>query len=253
LIGPLLAFAVLWAAPGAYDAVFVVSFAVAVIGLAIIGLFVEDRRQAAPIAVDTVRPRLRALLQNRRFGAVVVAGGLLGLLTASDALVYLLVQRQSSLPVTMFPLLFVGTAASYFALALPFGRVADRLGRHRLFLVGHVFVLLVYVLLLQPRLPVAAGIACVSLLGAYYAATDGVLSALASTVLPVSQLTTGLAVVSTVVALARLLAASLFGALWTWWDARGALVAFMGGLIVATLVAVLLLRVTQPWGARQES
>src|SRR5262245_34196070 len=44
LLGPLLAFAVLAAAPGAYDAVFVVSFCFAIVGLGVIGLLVESRR-----------------------------------------------------------------------------------------------------------------------------------------------------------------------------------------------------------------
>ena len=179
LIGPLLAFAVLAAAPGAYDAVFVISFAVAIIGLAIIWLFVNNQRRADVSAAPAARPGLASVFKHSRFRAVVVAGGLLAVLTASDALIYLLLQRRGALPPTLFPLLFVGTAAAYFVLALPFGQLADRLGRHRLFLAGHAFVGAIYLLLLSSRLSVLGVIICVTLLGAYYAATDGVLSALA--------------------------------------------------------------------------
>ena len=253
LLGPLVAFAILTAAPGAYDAVFVVSFAVAIIGLAVIWLFVENRRRPEPQSSASLpRPRVSALFRIRPFSALVLAGGVLGLLTASDALIHLLVQRRGALPPTLFPLLFVGTAAVYFVLALPFGQLADRLGRHRLFLAGHVCVAGIYVLLLQPRLSLWAVVACVGLLGADHAASDGVLSALASTVLPVTQLSTGLAVVSTVVAIARLLAAALFGALWTWWDADGALTAFLVGLFLAGFLSAVLLHVGRPWSWRQE-
>ena len=98
-LGPVVAFAVLAAAPGAYDAVFVVSLAVALVGLAILGLFVEDRRdQPEPaVAGASARARLGAVLAGRRFLALVVAGGLLGLVTASDALIYLL---PRSMPTT---------------------------------------------------------------------------------------------------------------------------------------------------------
>jgi MFS family permease len=151
----------------------------------------------------------------------------------------------------MFPLLFVGTAMAYFVLALPFGRLADRLGRHRLFLAGHAFVALAYALLLRSHLSTLEVLTCVALLGAYYAATDGVLPALASTVLPAPHLTTGLAVVSTVVALARLVAASIFGAIWTWWGANGVLIAFTVGLLAAMASASTLLRVSRPWPGGQ--
>jgi hypothetical protein len=95
-------------------------------------------------------------------------------------------------------------------------------------------------------------VATVALLGAYYAATDGVLPALATTRLPSGQLSTGLAVVATAAALARLLAASVFGALWTWWQASGALLAFTAGLMVATVIAGVLLRIDRPWDSGGE-
>ena len=71
--------------------------------------------------------------------------------------------------------------------------------------------------------------------------------------LPQSQLTTGLAVVSTVVALARLIAASLFGALWTWWDSGGALVAFAVGLTISMALSFGFLGVARPWPAGEEA
>jgi len=249
VVGPVLAFAVLAAAPGAYDAVFVMSFAVALVGLAVLGLFVRDQSgEPGPAAHGShARARLRAAFASRRFRALVVAGGVLGLLTASDALIYLLLQRRGAVPTTFFPLLFVGTALVYLFLALPVGRLADRWGRHRVFLAGHVLVFAIYLLLMATELPRAGIVACVALLGAYYAATDGVLSALASSVLQEQQLTTGLAVVSTITALARLLASSLFGAVWNWWGPTDALEVFAAGLVVAGALAAGLLRVGRPW------
>ncbi len=112
MMGPLLAFAVLAAAPGAYDAVFVIGFAVAIIGLAIIWLFVNNQRRADVSAAPAARPGLANVFEHLRFRAVVVAGGLLAVLAASDALIYLLLQRRSAMPPTLLPLLFVGTAAA---------------------------------------------------------------------------------------------------------------------------------------------
>lgn len=248
-LGPVVAFAVLAAAPRAYDAVFVVSLAVALVGLAVFGLFVENPRERPGAACPgaSARARLGAVLARRRFLALVVAGGLLGLATASDALIYLLLQERGTVSPTVFPLLFVGTATVYLILALPAGRLADRWGRHRVFLAGHGLVLCLYGLLIAADLSAAGIVACVALLGAYYAATDGVLAALAASVLPEDQLTTGLAIVGTITALSRLLASSLFGALWSWRGPTDALAAFGLGLLCAAVLAAVLLRVARLW------
>jgi MFS family permease len=251
VVGPVLAFAVLAMAPGAYDAVFVMSFAVALVGLAVLGLFVRNQSgEPVPAMMGShPRGRLGAALANPRFRALVVAGALLGLLTASDALIYLLLQRRGAVPTTFFPLLFVGSAVVYLLLALPVGRLADRWGRHRVFLAGHALVLGIYVLLMAAELPAAGIVACVTLLGAYYAATDGVLSALASSVLGEQQLTTGLAVVSTTTAVSRLLASSLFGAVWNWRGPTEALEVFAAGILLAAALAAGLLGIGRPWTA----
>ena len=252
IVGPLMAFGILALAPDGYRAVFMISFVVAIIGLAVIVLLVENRTPL-PVPQAAAGERPLAVLRNRSVLRIVAAGALLGALTATDALIFLLIQRRGALPTTFFPLLFVGTAGAYFLLALPFGRLADRIGRHRMFLAGHVAVVAVYGLLLAPSFPAASMLATVALLGAYYAATDGVLPALATTRLPASQLSTGLAVVATGAALARLLAASVFGALWTWWQPNGALLAFAAALVVATIVAGVLLRVDRPWTSGEEA
>jgi MFS family permease len=246
IVGPLLAFGILTLASDGYRAVFMISFVVAIIGVALIMLLVENRTPAMPPAADA-SGRPLAVLRNAGVLRIVAAGAMLGALTATDALIFLLIQRRGGVPTTFFPLLFVGTAGAYFLLALPFGQLADRVGRHRMFLAGHLAVIAVYGLLLAPSFAMPSTIATVLLLGTYYAATDGVLPALATTRLAPPQLSTGLAVVATASALARLLAASVFGALWTWWQASGALLAFAAALTIATLVAGVLLRVDRPW------
>ena len=50
MLGPLVAFGLLALAPGAFDAIFVVSFCVALIGLGVLTLFVENKRPDEPIA-----------------------------------------------------------------------------------------------------------------------------------------------------------------------------------------------------------
>ena len=80
------------------------------------------------------------------------------------------------------------------------------------------------------------------LLGAYYAATDGVLMALGSGHVSETLRGSGLALLGTAVSVARLFASVLFGALWTWLGIQTALAIFAGALVVAMAVAAVALR-----------
>jgi MFS family permease len=236
-LGPVLAFVLLSLAPGAFDAVFVVSFCAAVVGLGLLLLFVEARAGT----VSGPRVSLGAalgLLRVADFRALALLATALGLATISDAFVYLLFQRGAGLDAAFFPLLYVGTAVVYLALSVPAGRLADRLGRERVFVAGYVCLLALYVILLLPAagtVPVLAGLA---LFGAYYAATDGVLMALASEIVPPHLRTSGLALLTTATALARLVAAILFGALWSWRGPEATVAVFVGALTMCTAVAM---------------
>ncbi|MGH8586442.1 MAG: MFS transporter [Gammaproteobacteria bacterium] len=148
-------------------------------------------------------------------------------------MIYLLLQGRGTVPAMLFPLLFVGTATVYLILALPAGHLADRWGRHRVFLAGQGLVLGIYGLLLAAELSVAGIVACVA--------------ALAGSVLQKEHLTTGLAILGTTTALSRLFASSLFGALWSWRGPTEALVLFGLGLLFAAVLAAVLLRVARPW------
>jgi MFS family permease len=253
-IGPLLAFAILWFVPGDYRSVFVASLAAAVMGLVILFLLVPDlrpRRDAGSSTASAHRsaPSLR-LLGHRRFGRLLLAAGVLALLTVSDGFLYLSLQQRDDLAAMWFPLLFVGTNIAYFALAVPFGRLSDRLGRARVMVAGHLLLLGAYLAAAGPLGGPAGTVACLLLLGAFYAATDGVLSALASTLVPTEVRASGIATVQTVVAAARFAASLGFGLLWVWLGRGPALYAVAAALGVSVPLAWWLLRgVERPAGA----
>ncbi len=246
LVGPLVAFGLLMLAPGAFDAIFVVSFCVALIGLAMLVLFVENR-PVAPVSdsragaePDAEPPSLRSvagLLVAPRFLVLVIVGGMLGLVTVSDGFLYLVLQRRLDFNIGFFPLLYVATALVYLVLAVPAGWLADRIGRGRVFVSGYALLIGVYAVVLQPSLGMAGVIASVLLFGAYYAATDGILMALASAVLPANLRTSGLALLTTVTGVARLLGSLFFGALWTWRGAEAAVTVFLAGVVAGVIVA----------------
>jgi MFS family permease len=240
MIGPLIAFGLLALTPGAYDAVFVVSLCAALIGLGILTLFVENRPHAIASPEQPV-VSLRAVTRLARdsgFGPLLLVGGLLSLATISDGFLYLTLQRRLDFNLGFFPLLYVATALVYMLLAVPVGRLADRIGRGRVFAGGYALLLLIYASLLLPWMEPPLVAIYLALLGVYYAATDGVLMALASAVLPEELRTSGLALLTTITSLGRLLASILFGLLWTWRGIEIAILAFVAGLVVALLLTI---------------
>lgn len=242
LIGPLIAFAVLAAIPlglGGYHAVFVISTAFAIIGVVALALIVPDlrsERRAEPspgprIALrraDFLRPGLRRVL---------VAAAVLGVATIGDGFIYLALADGGSLATQYFPLLFVGTNAVYLLLAVPLGRLSDRVGRGTVFLVGHLLLLAAYLLIGAHLVGTPGAILVLVLLGAFYAATDGVLSALTARVVAEQHRASGIAAAQTVVALARFVCSIGFGLLWQLTARSDAVTAMAVVLGVAVVVA----------------
>jgi MFS family permease len=247
MAGPVLAFAVLAAAPGGYDAVFVVSLCAGLIGLGVVVVYVPHPERPVH-GGDGPAVSLRAavhLVRAPGLRTVVPAAALLGLTTLGDGFLYLALQDQLGFDVGLFPLLYVATSLVFMLLAVPVGRLADRAGRGRVFVGGYLALLAVYGVVLWPA-GTASAIAALVLLGAYYAATDGVLMALTGESLPDAMRSTGMAVVSTATSLARLASSLLFGLVWTVYGVRSALVVFTAGLAVAVLVATTLVARRRP-------
>jgi MFS family permease len=241
MIGPLTAFAVLTLAPGRFDQIFVVSFAMGVVGVAALLLFVDApggaRRGGKPGPRPGWAPTLAAMTAPR-FRGVLVAACAVSIATVSDGLLYLVLQRQFAFDPARITLLFVGTPLCYFLLAGPCGVAADRLGPGRVFVAGHVALLLVYALLWQQAAVPVVVAACLLLLGAYYAATDGILAAMAASALPADVRATGLGLLATCTTASRGLAALAFGALWTYQSSRVALATFAVALVGGIAVTV---------------
>jgi MFS family permease len=239
MLGPLLAAGLLFLTPGAYDVVFIVSFCFAIVGVAVIALLVEKPTTDAPdTAAAAVSSRIIGqLLARPDFRALVLVSTALALTTLSDSFIFLTLQRRFDFSLSLFPLLFVGVALVYMVLAIPTGRLADRLGRRTIFLAGYGLLAILYALLLVPGLPQALSLGLLLLLGLYYAATDGVLAALASAILPEQWRTTGLAIMTTGTGVARLLASLGYGALWTYMGPNQALTIFLIGLSITVFLA----------------
>jgi len=246
MLGPLLAVAILSIAPEQYDAIFVVSFCVALIGLAVIVLFVDNPADRAVdesedgSSVSQAAVSLRsmiALLWQAEFRTLIIVGSALALVTVSDSLLYLVLRQRMTIPNGLFPLLYVVTALMFMIFAIPAGWLADRIGHKPVFFLGYGLLAGAYGILLVLQMNYLTAVLMLILLGSYYAATDGVFMAMASRVLPTHLRTTGLALLTTGTGLARLLASTLYGIVWSWFGAERALMIFIGGLVAVLLLA----------------
>ncbi|GAA1854235.1 MFS transporter [Asanoa iriomotensis] len=232
-LGPLVALAVLAGSGQSYDAVFVTSFCVAVLGVAVLVLFVREHGQPSP---SVARPAVRdaaALLRSGDVRRLVLAAALLGVATIGDGFVYLMLQRRTEIGLLWFPLLAVGTSLGYLLLAAPLGVLADRIGRRPVLLAGYAALAVTYLLLVAPVGGWALLVAALGAYGLYYAATDGVLMALAGPVLPDALRATGLALVQTGQALAYVASSVLFGLAWSAWGPTAAVLAAAVVAVVA--------------------
>jgi MFS family permease len=242
--GPLVALGVLAAVgatnPEAFDAVFVTSFCIAAIGVLLLVLFVRDHR--TPRTASTVSPRAAwGLLRGSGVRRLLVAACVLGLATVGDGFVYLLLQHKEDVATGWFPLLAVGTNLSYLLLAAPLGALADRVGRLPVVLSGYGALAVVYLLLAGPVSGWPLFALALALYGAFYAATDGVLMALAGPLLPEALRTTGISLVQTAQALAYFASSVLFGLAWQFWGAELAIGVAAGAAVVAIGVTFVVL------------
>ena len=213
MIGPLLAFLVLRSIADGYDVIFAISLALAVVGVAALWLFVDTT--AIPESAMELPTAPMPRWWSTRFVGIALLAAVLGLATISDAFIYLSLQRKLGFSTGYLPLLFVATPAVYLTLAIPLGRVADRIGRIWVILGGYSALLVLYVMLSSAGAAPATGVICVFLLGSFYAMTDGVFAALASSELPEERRATGLAIVGTCNDVGRLVSSIAFGWLWS--------------------------------------
>lgn len=239
LLGPIVAFLLLAQLPGAFDVIWITSAVFALLGVAVLWLFVppSHRQRPAGSRPPSVRQALH-LLKSRRFAALAACGLLLAAATVSDAFLYLLLQRKSESPPGYFPLFYVLTACFYMLFAVPVGIVADRIGRLPVLLSGYALLGLLYVVLLfLPSADLPVQIGCLALLGLYYAGTEGVLVAMASAIVPAGLRTSGIALLATGVGLGKMISSVTFGWIWSEYSPGAAAGAFAAALAIALPIA----------------
>lgn len=247
LLGPLLAFALLWRLPTGYNMVWVTSFVIALIGLAVLWLFVPNPKPVSDACARGVSLRAAGRLLFRvHFRALAGCGLLLSIATVSDGFLYLLLREKAQTGAAFFPLYYVATACFYMLFSIPAGLSADRFGRLPVLLAGYGILGCLYLwLILVPGFGNWALCACLALFGMFYAATEGVLMAMASAVIPPEIRTSGIAILATLVGIGKMISSLLFGWMWESYGALMSVLASCVMLVVAVSIAAFWLRVSR--------
>lgn len=277
--GPLIAAAILWWKPLGFEVLFAASLVFSAIGLMAFWWRVPEapRESQTDQAIDSLKvsaepnlsheavPQsfspdsrvtllsgLSTLLRTKRFMQLMLLAVVLSIFTVSDGLIYVSLQRKLGLDDQTVPLMFVATAFVFLLTALPIGRLADRIGCVPVLLGGYGVLTLAYLWFAFGMGGGNAGtatllsyveIAClVILLGMHYAATDGVLAALAVSYLPQQVRTTGLALLTTAIGLTRIGSSTLFGWTWQTYTQSTAAITFATGMLICFLMIVTMTR-----------
>jgi MFS family permease len=214
--GPLLAMALMLAWNDDFRAVFWVAVVPALLSFLLVVFAVKEPAPAAPAAGEAAekirldRATLRRL--GGAFWGVAAAGTALTLARFSEAF---LILRATDLQLAMAyaPLVLVGMSAVYALTAYPVGRLADRMSRRTLLVVGIAFLVAADIALaMASSLAVlAVGIA---LWGLHMGFTQGLLSAMVAHASPAPLRGTAFGVFNLVSGVAMLAASALAGALW---------------------------------------
>lgn len=241
--GPLIASLILFHSPTGYGIVFGLSIAAACCGLLVFTCFVRAPRtavSAAPRPVLRWRHDLAHCLPpacRRLLGFAM----LLTLFTASQGMVYAHMQGSFALQPYMQPLLPVASATVFLVLAVPMGWLADRIGAVKVFCGAHLLLLPLYGMLVltdQGAEALWPPVAMVFLIGAFSAATDGVLIAAVAGAVPAANRSMSLALFAAALALMKLLSSALFGYLWDRFDIAYAVLAFGTGLAIGLVLFI---------------
>jgi MFS family permease len=238
--GPLVAVLLMLHWHNNFRAVFWVAVIPGLMSFALIALAVREPAPAAPSGGARPFPISRAALAEMpaAYWHVVTAGAVLALARFSEAFLVLRAQ-QAGVALALIPLVMVGMNLVYAACAYPFGKLADRMPKRRLLLLG-IMPLIAADLLLAHKADLAwlgAGVLC---WGVHMGATQGLLAAMVADAAPPSLRGTGFGLFNLASGIAMLAASVLAGMLW---DRMGAPATFHAGAALALVAMLLMLRV----------
>jgi MFS family permease len=212
MLGPALAIVFMFAFADNFIAVFWIAAIPAFLSVAVIVLFVRERR--APAHKRVAWPLARAELRRLDAGYWLVVGVAAIFTLARFSEAFLLLRAKSvGVPLMLVPTVMVVMNIVYSLSAWPAGSLSDSIGRYRLLIAGFA-LLIVADLVLAFGGGVVMVMIGVAIWGLHMGLTQGLLSALVADTTPAQLRGTGFGVFNLVSGLAQLVASIVAGGLW---------------------------------------
>ncbi|MCL5045303.1 MAG: MFS transporter [Actinobacteria bacterium] len=233
-IGPLSAFWIISRFEGNYRAVFFWTAVPGLIAVALLVLFLREKKPEGHSVRDLPRLGFRAL--DRRFMQFTLAATVFALGNSSDA--FLILRAQDlGLSAALVPLAYFAFNATYSLFSMPLGTLSDRLGRRPVLVAGYLIFAVIYLgFALASR--AAHAWALFVAYGLYYAATEGIQKAYIADLVAPGHRGTAIGTFNALTGLAALPASIIGGFLW---QAFGPAATFLYGSMLAAVATAMLL------------
>ncbi len=236
ILGPLLAVILLPILAYNYQNLFLIGF---LIGILVLVLFIFVREpKSAPPPNPLNPPRLSFSLKAfpKKFKILLLSVFLFGLGAMPIPLILLKAQDTHTTGIGI-PLMYLIYSLSFALLAIPFGRLSDKIGSRKVMAGGFIAAIISYLVL--SRVESFTGIAFGFIIfGLYSAMTDGIGRTIASKLVESRLLASGEGFLGATIGIASFLAGLTGGYIWT---SFGAIYAFLYGAIMMTVGLVVFL------------
>jgi len=231
IIGPLCAFLLLYFFPQNYSLIFIIATIPAILGVITIAIFIKETKTVK--TTNTVQISLKNLPTKFYFFLFIVFIFTLG--NSADALL-LVKTAETGVSKTYIPFIYMTFNVVSVILALPVGKLSDKIGRERLIIPGFLIYALTYFMFGKFN-SISVFIGLFAMYGLYSALVDGSQKALISDIISKDLRGTGFGIYHAVLGITLLPASLIAGMLY---DKVNSSAPFYFGAAMATGAAVLM-------------
>ena len=231
IIGPLMAFWILYVFPKDYRKIFLISGIPAVLGVITITLFVKEaKKRKADLPGRIVLKDF-----SKRYYLFLVIAFVFTLGNSTDTL--LLVKAQDvGVSAVYIPMLYLIFNTVSVIFAIPMGILSDKIGRERIIIFGYLLYSIVYFGFGRTNIKLTI-VLLFAVYGLYSAATDGIQKALVTDIIDKDKRGTGLGIYNALLGITLLPASLIAGVLY---DNINSSAPFYFGSFMAFLAAIMM-------------